>query len=149
MLKQQFQEELKQAMFSKDELKKSVLRMLLSSITYYEIQKGGAGYVASDDDVLSVIDKQVKQRKDSIEQFEKGGRQELADKEREEMVILEKYMPLQMTEEEIRLLVKQAIKETNATSPSEMGKVMGILMPKVKGKADGTLVSKIVKEELA
>lgn len=148
MLKQQLQEELKQAILAKDELRKSILRMLLSAITYAEIQKGGAGYEATDEDVLAVIEKQVKQHKDSIEQFEKAGRQELADKEKEELTLLEKYLPEQMGEEEVRALVREAIAATGASSPSEMGKVMGALMPKVKGKADGGLVSSIVKEEL-
>jgi uncharacterized protein YqeY len=122
--------------------------MVLTAITYAEIQKGGAGYEATDEDVLSVIDKQVKQHKDSIEQFENAGRQELADKEKEELTLLEKYLPEQMGEEEVRALVKEAIATTGVSSPAEMGKVMGALMPKTKGKADGGLVSRIVKEEL-
>ncbi len=149
MLKQQLREEMTQAMREKDELKLSVLRMLISAITYYEIDKGGAGYEATDEDVLVVIEKQVKQHKDSIEQFEKAGRQELADKEKKEMAILQTYLPEQMGEEEIKNLVKQAITQTGATTPQDMGKVMGALMPKTKGKADGSLVSRIVKEELA
>lgn len=148
MLKQQLQEELKQAMRDQNELLKSVLRMLLSAITYYEINKGGAGYEATDEDVLSVIDKQVKQRKDSIEQFEKAGRQELADKEKEEMALLEKYLPEQMSEDEVRSIVKETIAGMGTVSMSDMGKVMGAVMPKVKGKADGNLVGKVVRENL-
>lgn len=148
MLKQQLQEQLKEAMKAKDELKLSVIRMLLSAITYYEIEKGGAGYEASDEDVITVIGKQVKQRKDSIEQFTNAGRTELADKEKKEMEILETYLPAQMSEDEIRILVVDAIKQTGATSPQDMGKVMGALMPQTKGKADGSVVSRIVKEEL-
>lgn len=149
MLKQQLRDELKESMYAKDELRTSVLRMLISAITYYEIQKGGAGYEATDEDVMVVIDKQVKQRKDSIEQFEKAGRQELADKEKAEMALLNKYLPEQMGEDEIRELVKQAIEQTGAKTPQDMGKVMGALMPKTKGKADGGLVSRIVKESLS
>ncbi len=148
MLKQQLQDNLKQAMLAKDEVKKSVIRMLLQGITYYEINKGGAGYEATDEDVLSVIQTQVKQRKDSIEQFEKGGRPELADKEKTELSVLMTYLPEQMSEDQIRTLVKEAIEESGAKTPQDMGKVMGVLMPKVKGKADGGLVSKIVKENL-
>ena len=148
MLKQQLRDELKQAMLARDELKLSVIRMLVSAITYYEINKGGAGYEATDEDVLTVIGTQVKQRKDSIEQFEKAGRQELADKEKKELALLSTYLPAQMSEEEIRELVKQAVTQTGASTPADMGKVMGALMPKVKGKADGGLVSKIVKESL-
>lgn len=149
MNKQKLQEELKQSMLSKNELKTSVLRMLLSAVNYYEIQKGGAGYDATDEDILSVIQSQAKQRKDSIEQFQKAGRQELADKETKELEILNSYLPEQMGEEEIRSLVKEAVAQTGASGMQDMGKVMGALMPKVKGKADGGLVSSIVKEALS
>lgn len=148
MLKDQLQNELKDSMKARDELNTSVLRMLLSAITYYEIQKGGAGYVATDEDVLSVIDKQVKQRKDSIEQFEKANRPELAEKEKKEMGLLIKYLPAQMPEEEVKKLVMEAIAQTGAKGAGDIGKVMGALMPKVKGKADGSLVSKLVRENL-
>lgn len=166
MLKKDLQNELKQSMLAKDELKTSVLRLLLSAINYYEIQKGtelwqrasspaseadrrgGAGYQASDEDVVAVIQKEAKQRKDSIEQFSNAGRKELAQKEEKELEMLQKYLPEQMDGEEIKKLVQQAISQTGATSVAEIGKVMGALMPKVKGKADGNLVSKIVREEL-
>lgn len=148
MLKDQLQDELKNSMKARDELNTSVLRMLLSAITYYEIQKGGAGYVATDEDVLSVIDKQVKQRKDSIEQFEKANRPELAEKEKKEMGLLIKYLPAQMPEEEVKKLVIEAITQTGAKGAGDIGKVMGALMPKVKGKADGLLVSRLVRENL-
>lgn len=149
MLKQQLQDELKQSMLAREELRTSVLRMLISAITYYEIDKGGAGYEATDEDVLSVIDKQVKQRKDSIEQFTAAGRLELAQKEQREMDMLLKYLPAQMSGEEVKKYVDEAITASGATSPSDIGKVMGLLMPKVKGKADGGLVSKLVKEALS
>lgn len=149
MLKQKLQEELKQAILGKKELEKSVLRLLLSAIGYYEIQKGGAGYSASDEDVLLVIEKQAKQRKESIEHFKIAGRQELVDKETKELEILQTYLPKQMSEDEIHTLVKQAIEQTGATTIQDGGKVMGALMPKVKGKADGTIVSKLVKEALS
>lgn len=148
MLKQELQEELKQAMLAKDELRKSVLRLLLSAINYYEIQKGGAGYEAADEDVMSVIRKEVKQRKDSIEQFKIGNRQDLVDKETKELELLQTYLPAQMTEEEIREIVKETIREINATTVADMGKAMSAVMPKLKGKADGTVVSAIVKELL-
>ncbi len=149
MNKQKLQEELKQSMLSKNELKTSVLRMLLSAINYYEINKGGAGYQASEEDVLSVIQSQAKQRRDSIEQFTNAKRQELADKEQKELELLQVYLPEQMSEEEIKKLVKEAISQTGATSMQDIGKVMGALMPKIKGKADGNLVSKLVRESLS
>ena len=149
MLKQQLQDELKQSMLAKDTEKTSVLRLLLSAIGYFEIQKGGAGYEASDEDVMAVIEKEAKQRRDSIEQFENGGRQDLADKEKKELEMLQKYLPEQLSEDEVRNLVKEAIQATNASTQQDLGKVMGALMPKTKGKADGALVSKIVREELS
>ncbi len=148
MLKEQLREEMKQAMLAKEELRLSVIRMLVSAITYYEIDKGGAGYEATDEDVLTVIGKQVKQRKDSIEQYEKAGRQDLADKEKAELALLEKYLPAQMGEDEIRPLVKDAIEQTGATTPADMGKVMAALKTSTKGKADGSIVSRIVREAL-
>lgn len=148
MLKQQLRDELKQSMLARNELKTSVLRMLLSAINYYEIQKGGAGYEATEDDILHVIQNQAKQRRDSIEQFKTAGRQELVDKEQKELEILSVYLPAQMAEEEITKLVKEAITQTGATSMTDIGKVMGALMPKIKGKADGNLVNGIVKKEL-
>ena len=148
MTKKDLQEQLKQSMLSRDELKTSVLRMLLSAINYYEIQKGGAGYEATDEDVLTVIGNQAKQRKDSIEQFKAAGRQELADKEQKELELLSVYLPAQMSDEEITKLVKEAISQTGASSMQDIGKIMGFLMPKIKGKADGNLVNTIVKKEL-
>lgn len=149
MTKQALQEELKQAMLARDELKTSVLRLLLSALNYYEIQKGGAGYEATKEDVLAVLQKEAKQRKESIEQFKNAGRQELVDKETKELEILQKYLPEQMSEDEIREIVKETIREIGTTAVADMGKVMGALMPKTKGKADGSIVSKIVKEELS
>jgi len=149
MLKDQLKNELKESMLAKNVMQTSVLRMLLSAINYYEINKGGADYEATDEDVMAVIQKDIKQRKDSIEQFTNAGRTELVEKESAELKLLEKYMPEQMNVSEIRTLVTEAISQTGAASAADMGKVMSALMPKVKGKADGTLVNQIVKEELS
>jgi hypothetical protein len=149
MTKAQLKEDLKQSMLAKDATKTSVLRMLISALGYYEIQKGGAGYEATEEDILTVLQKDVKQRKDSIEQFKNANRTDLVDKETAELALLEKYLPEQMGEEEIKSLVQKAIEQTGATTPQDMGKVMGVLMPQTKGKADGGLVSKIVRESLA
>jgi len=146
--KEQLQQDLKASMLARDAEKTSTLRMLLSAVGYYEIQKGGAGYVASDEDVLAVIQREAKQHKDSIEQFTTAGRIDLVDKEKRELAFLETYLPEQMTEAEVKILVDEAVSQTGATSPQDIGKVMGALMPKVKGKADGTLVSRLVKESL-
>ena len=149
MTKKDLQQQLKESMLARDALKTSVLRMLLSAINYYEIQKGGARYEATEEDILGVIQNQAKQRRDSIEQFKTAGRQELVDKESKELEILSVYLPEQMGEDEITKLVKEAISQTGATSMVDMGKVMGALIPKTKGKADGGLVSKIVRENLS
>jgi len=148
MTKQQLKDELKQAMLAKDSEKTSTLRMTISALGYYEIEKGGAGYEATEEDVETVLQKQAKQRRDSIEQFKAGNRPELAEKEAKELELLESYLPKQMDEEEVKKLVDEAVAQTGATTQADMGKVMGALMPKVKGKADGGLVSKIVREKL-
>jgi len=167
MNKQKLREELKQSMLAKDELKTSVLRMLLSAINYYEIQKGTVlwqkasspaseaqtgednHYEANETDILHVIQSQAKQRKDSISEFEKAARFELADKEKKELEILSTYLPKQMSEKEVKKLVDEAVSQTGALTMADMGKVMGALMPKVKGKADGALVSNLVKQALS
>ena len=147
-LKDKIQEDLKQAMLSKAEEKLSTIRMLKSALQYFEIQKGGAGYEASDEDVVEVVGREIKKRRESIEMFEKGGRQELADKEKSELEILQTYLPEQLSEEEIRKLVEEAISQTEATTIQDMGKVMGFLSPQTKGKADGQMISSIVREKL-
>jgi uncharacterized protein len=149
MKKQDLQQELKQSMLARNEVKTSVIRMLLSAINYFEINKGGAGYEATEEDIMTVIAADAKKRRDSIEQYGNAGRQDLVEKEQQELDILQVYLPEQMGEDEIRTLVKEAIAATGAASPSDMGKVMGALMPKTKGKADGGVVSKIVREELS
>ncbi len=149
MTAQQLRDELKTAMLARDTEKTSVLRMIISAIQYYEINKGGAGYEATEEDVMTVLQNQAKQRRDSIEQFKAGGRPELAEKEQKELDMISAYLPEQMGEDEIRQLVDEAIASTNANTPQDMGKVMGALMPKTKGKADGGLVSKIVREKLS
>jgi len=148
MTKTDLQSELKNSMLAKDEVKTSVLRMLLSAINYYEIQKGGAGYEASEEDILNVIGSQAKQRRDSIGEYEKANRPELVEKESKELNILQAFLPAQMSEEEVKKFVEEAIQETGAQTMADMGKVMAALMPKVKGKADGGMVSNLVKQSL-
>src|SRR3989338_10740002 len=109
MDKQKLQEELRKSMLARDELRTSVLRLLLSAINYSEIQKGGAGYSATPEDVLTVIQKEAKQRRDSITEFEKAKRQELADKEKKELEILQTFLPAQMSEEEVAKIVESTI----------------------------------------
>ena len=148
MNKQKLQEELKQSMMARSELRTSVLRLLLSAINYYEIQKGGAEYEATAEDVLAVVQKEAKQRRDSIAEFEKAGRTELVDKETNELNILQAFLPEQMGEDEVKAIVEQTITEVGAASMQDMGKLMGALNGKLKGKADMGMVSGIVRSKL-
>ena len=148
MTKAELKDELKKSMLARDSEKTSALRMVISALGYYEIEKGGADYEATDEDVEAVLQKQAKQRRDSIEQFKAGGRDDLVQNESRELALIEAYLPAQMGEEEITKLVEEAIASTGATSAQDMGKVMGALMPKTKGKAKEGLVSKIVREKL-
>lgn len=142
------QQELIAAMKSGDEVKKSTLRMLISSINYYQIEKGGAGYEATPEDVLSVIEKEAKKRRDSISEYEKAARQDLVDKENEELKILETYLPEKMSEVEVTKIVEETISETDASTMADMGKLMGALNGKLKGKADMGAVSNLVRQKL-
>ncbi|MCR4263377.1 MAG: GatB/YqeY domain-containing protein [Candidatus Roizmanbacteria bacterium] len=147
MLKQTLKTDLNAAMKEKNSTKVGTLRLLLSAIQYFEIQKE-RDYQANDQEVLTLVEKEVKKRRESIDLYTQGNRPELAEKEAKELEILQSYLPKQMSEDEMRKLVTQAVAQSGAQSPQDIGKVMGILMPQVKGKADGGLVSKIVREEL-
>ncbi|MGZ0052881.1 GatB/YqeY domain-containing protein [Brevibacillus gelatini] len=138
-------QDMKQAMKDKAALKLSVIRMVKAALKNEEINKGRT---LSEDEVLTILTRELKQRRESLHEFEKAGREELALKSREEIDVLSAYLPAQLSEDEIRQIVREAIAATNASSKKEMGKVMGAIMPKVKGRADGTLVQKIVSEEL-
>jgi len=149
-MKQEVQREIKEALLQRDELKTGTLRMLLAALVNKEKENPPAGGQGSltEDQTQTIVLSEVKKRKEAIEAFEKGGRPEMAEKERKELEILQKYLPEQLPEEEVRKLVEEAIKQTGAAKVQDMGKVMAALMPKVKGKADGALVSSIVKELL-
>lgn len=144
-LKKKIISDLKDSMKAGDQVTRGVLRLLNSDIKNAEIEKGGE---AGDSEVVELIKRSVKRRKDSIEQFAKGGRADLVNKEKEELAVLEKYMPEQMSEEEIRKIVKKIISESGAPNASAFGKVMGMAMKEIAGNADGSVVSGIVKEEL-
>ena len=149
MLKQKIIDDMHAAMIAQDAPKLSTIRMLKSAIQYFEIQKGGAGYEASDEDVIDVIGKEIKKRREAIELYKKGNRQELADKEKAELETLQQYLPEQLSDGEVKKLVEDAITKSGATTISDMGKVMGILMPQVKGKADSQMISNLVREKLS
>jgi len=160
-LKEKIQAEIKKAMKEREEIRVSTLRMLLSAVLNREKEKRSKLSREEKDTVrleelsklneeefLEVIAGEAKKRKDSIEQFSKGGRDDLVKKEKEELDILIKYLPEQMTEEEIRKIVKEKIQELGVSGRQEAGKLMGELMPALKGRAEGGLVNKIVQEEL-
>jgi hypothetical protein len=161
-LKQQIQSELKEAMKNKDILLLGVLRMALTAAKNKEIEKrmkmaksGEAEEKLNElsqltnEEMIGVLLSEAKRRKDAAAEYTAGGRPELAEKELKEAELLMKYLPEQMSENEIRGLVVEAIQKIGASSAQDMGKVMSVLMPQIKGKADGTLVNKIVKEELS
>lgn len=134
------------AMKSQDKDKLSVLRMVKGAMQLEEINKKTT---LSDEDVIAVLAKQIKTRKESIVEFEKGNRQDLIDKTNKEIEILATYMPEQLSDAEIVKIIEEAFDKVNPTSQSDMGKIMGLITPSLKGKADMSLVSKIVKEKLS
>jgi uncharacterized protein len=146
---QQIDTDLKDAMRARDAARLGVLRMLKSALKYAAIEKSGAEGELDEAEATQVIRKQVKQRQDSIESFEKGGRAELADKEKSELAILNSYLPAAMSGEELAGLVRQTIAEVGATSRAQMGAVMKALGPKVAGRADGKTLSQEVQRQLA
>jgi uncharacterized protein len=148
-LKEKIQSDLKDAMKSGDTLRRDTLRLLDSAIKNTEIEKRSASRRSetglTDEEILEVIARSVKQRQDSVRQFIDGGRPDLADKEKGELAIITPYLPAQLSQDEIRVAVKETIA---AAETSDMGKIMGQVMAKLKGKADGTVVRSIVQEEL-
>lgn len=146
-LKEQLQQDMLNAMKAGEKEKLEVLRMVKAAIMKFEVS-GGEKKNVSDEEVMTILNKEVKQRKETAIVYKQGGREDLAAKEENEAAILATYLPAQMSEEEIRAVVKEVLAATGAKSAQEIGKVMGALMPKVKGKADGQLVNKIVKELL-
>ncbi len=143
MLLEKIQEDLTEALKAKKEVAVSTLRLLLSEIHNRVIEKQAD---LNDEDVMAVIRKGVKQRQEAIEAYEKGGRQELADKEKQELEILSNYLPQEMSSEELEKITKEVIDEMKASGPGDFGKVMGAVMSKVKGRIDGAKVTEAVKK---
>ncbi len=146
-LKEQLTTDLTDAIRAGDDVRKSTLRMLMSAIKNAEVA-GSERKELTDDQVMQVIGKQVKQRKESIDEFQKAGRQDLVDKETAEMVVLQAYMPEQMGREEITAEVRKVIEEVGAKGPGDKGKVMQVLMPRLSGKAEGREINAVVTELL-
>ena len=145
MLRDTLDSDLKDAMRNKEALKRTVLRTMLSEIRNAEIN---SQTTLDDEGIISVLTKQVQQRKDSVEAYAAANRQDLVDKETEEINIISVYLPEQLPVEEIEEIIKTAISEMGASSLSDMGKVMGLVMPQVRGRADGKMVNTIVTEKL-
>lgn len=138
-------DDLKDAIRSKDSLRRTVLRTLLSEIANAKIAKRSD---LTEEEILVVINKQSQQRKDSIEAFANAGRKDLEDKERLELELISTYLPEQLSEKEVQEIIDDVLLEVGATGPSDMGKVMGVVMPKVRGKADGKIINSIVVSKL-
>ncbi|MFM5433008.1 GatB/YqeY domain-containing protein [Aeromonas veronii] len=145
-LKDQLKDQQKLAMLAKDKARLGAIRLLMAEIKQREVD---TRIELNDEDILAVVTKMVKQRRDSISQFEAAGRQDLADKESAEIVVLQEFLPQQLTADEIAVLIEQAITESGAAVMADMGKVMAVLKPKIQGRADVGAVSAQVKTRLA
>jgi uncharacterized protein YqeY len=148
-IQERIDSDLKEAMRAKEATKLGVLRMLKSGLKYAAIEKSGADAELSEAEAIQVIRKQVKQRQDSIESFEKGGRAELAAKEKEELSVLNAYLPQAMSPDDLSKLVRETIAEVGATSKAQMGAVMKAVQAKVAGRADGKTISQEVQKQLS
>nr|WP_228520138.1 MULTISPECIES: GatB/YqeY domain-containing protein [Aeromonas] len=145
-MKDQLKDQQKLAMLAKDKARLGAIRLLMAEIKQREVD---TRVELNDQDILAVVTKMVKQRRDSISQFEAAGRQDLADKESAEIVVLQEFLPQQLTAVEIAALIEQAIAESGAAVMADMGKVMAVLKPKIQGRADVGAVSAQVKTRLA
>lgn len=145
-MKNRIVEDIKVAMKAQAKETLAVVRMLKADIQMAELNKKDE---LTDDEIISIVSKQIKMRKDSIKEFEKGNRNDLIEQANSEIKILEKYLPEQLSEEEVIKIIEDVFNKVNPTSNSDMGKIMGLLNPLVKGKADMGFVSKIVKEKLS
>jgi len=145
-LKAKLNQDLKEALKAKDEAKLRTVRMLLAAIKNFEVEKMGP---ATDEEIFQIMSKEIKKRQEAIEMYEKGGRPDLAQAEKQEIEVIQSYMPNQLSEEEIRELARKVISEMNLKSPKDVGTAMKVIMPQVKGRADGKLVNKIVSELLS
>lgn len=144
-LSERLNDDMKQAMKDKDKFKLSTIRMMRASIKNLEIDLKRS---LDDNEVLDILSREIKQRKDSLQEFDKAGRDDLVTDLAAEIEIISHYLPEQLTEEEIKAIVTQTIQELGASSKADMGKVMGALLPKTKGRADGKLVNQFVQQFL-
>lgn len=146
-LREQLDADMKTALKEKDQLKLSTVRMVKSAMKYKETEPGATGPL-DDTGILQVLTSEIKKRRDSVAEYEKAGRTDLAEKEQAEIAVLQGYLPAQLTAEELSKVVDEAIAEAGATGPKDMGKVMKVLTPKTQGRADGKVVADLVKQKL-
>lgn len=146
LLKDQLMEDLKVAMKEKDVVRKSTITMLRAAIKQMEVDQR---VDLDDENVIEIIAKQIKQKRSALEEFEKANRQDLVDEAHQEIKVLEAYLPEQLSEEELKQVITEAIAETGAATPKEMGKVISLVSGKTKGRADGKLIATLVKEILS
>ncbi|QPC46931.1 GatB/YqeY domain-containing protein [Mangrovibacillus cuniculi] len=146
-LLERLNDDMKQAMRAKEKEKLTVIRMIKASLQNEAIKLGKQDL--TEEEELTVLSREVKQRKDSLHEFDKAGRPDLVDKVRNELTYVEVYLPQQLSEEELRNVIQEAIQDVGASSKADMGKVMGAVIPKVKGRADGSLVNKLVQQLLS
>lgn len=144
-LKEKLQEDLKFSMKNKDTVKKSVITLIRAGIKQYEVDNR---VELDDDGIIDIISKQLKQRKDSLVEFEKAGREDLIEETKSEIQVLEEYLPQQLSEEELEEIVIDTIAEVGATSMKDMGKIMSTIKPKTAGRADGRKINELVKKNL-
>jgi hypothetical protein len=145
VLREKIADDMRDAMKARDPARVAALRMLMAAVKNAEVEKR---HELADDEVLDVVTKEAKRRRESIEAFEKGGRDDLVTKESAELAVLESYLPERLSDDELETIVDAAIAETGAASPKQMGDVMKALMPKLRGRADGAQVSALVKSRL-
>lgn len=145
VLRDQIADDMRAAMKAREGVRVSALRMLMAAVKNTEVERG---HHLSDDEVIQVVVREAKRRRESIEAFEKGGRKDLVDKETAELSTLESYLPERISDEDLARIVDEAIAEVGAASPKEMGAVMKAVMPKVQGRADGAAVSALVRARL-
>jgi uncharacterized protein YqeY len=146
MIKGQIQEDMKTAMRNQDKERLATIRLILAALKQREVDER---ITLSDEHVIAILDKMLKQRRESIKEFEAANRKDLVDKEAQEITVIQQYLPAQLSTTEVAALIDAAIKEAGATSAKDMGKVMGILKPKVQGRADVAAISNQVKEKLS
>ncbi len=144
-LKEKLQDDLKSSMKNKDTIRKSVITLVRAAIKQYEVDNR---IELGDDEVIEIISKQLKQRKDSLVEFEKAGRDDLIEETKSEIQVLEEYLPQQLSEEELEQIVIETIAQVGATSMKDMGKIMSTIKPKTAGRADGRKINELVKKNL-